>query len=470
MSTQQWQEFLNELRLAEGNNCLLFVVASSPEDLEQQMKDQGLNVELVEIGRNTNPLETLVEWATTSKETVYLLSLSPHQQLQMLGYLNLHRDLFADIKRPVVIAGGKHDIKEMSRYAPDLYRFRSRTYDLTKEEAKQRQSATVPTGDQEGWLSGELEDRTFSDMRMRLGLTPFKAETENELREEISVDRYLLDVVKEGYKKAELFMSLSLCYFKLGDAEQGQRYFDEAKRIKEEEQDYVGIGIVWGEMGRFWHGQRQFQKALEFYGKALSILPEDSPYRLGYYFGRAACYYFTGQLDEALQDVNVYLELNPHYDFAYMLRGWIYVNLRQHRKATDDYNKSIQLAPEDSNGYFWRGNACRDLGKYEEALRDYDKSIELAPEDHYGYLWRGHAYRELGEYEKALRDYEKSIELAPEDPYGYLWRGNTYEELGKYEKAREDFSEAKQLFDKRGDSDQSRFAQESLEALGNPVE
>ena len=48
-----------------------------------------------------------------------------------------YRDLFFDIKRPVVVVESEYEIKEIQRHAPDWFRFRfrfrSRTYE-SKEE------------------------------------------------------------------------------------------------------------------------------------------------------------------------------------------------------------------------------------------------------------------------------------------------------------------------------------------------
>ncbi len=48
-----------------------------------------------------------------------------------------YRDLFFDIKRPVVVVGSEYEIKEIQRHAPDWFRFRfrfrSRTYEPKEE-------------------------------------------------------------------------------------------------------------------------------------------------------------------------------------------------------------------------------------------------------------------------------------------------------------------------------------------------
>ena len=51
-----------------------------------------------------------------------------------MPYINLHRDLFFDIKRPVVVAVNEYEIREIQKHAPDWFRFRSRTYELKEEE------------------------------------------------------------------------------------------------------------------------------------------------------------------------------------------------------------------------------------------------------------------------------------------------------------------------------------------------
>ena len=62
---------------------------------------------------------------------------------------------------------------------------------------------------------------------------------------------------------------------------------------------------------------------------------------------------------------------------ALIERGLEYNNLGQYEQATQDYDEALRLNPEDADAYINRGIAYGDLGKSIEAERDFAKAKEL---------------------------------------------------------------------------------------------
>ncbi len=140
ISIPQSKELLNELKLAKSKNSLIFAITNDCAGLSQLLSSNNFCVSRVDLKGDVNLLETLVEWERTPDNGVYLVCGIASQFPQVLGYLNLHRDLFYQIKRPVLMAVSEHEIREIQKHAPDLYRYRSRTYNLkTKEKAELNQ-------------------------------------------------------------------------------------------------------------------------------------------------------------------------------------------------------------------------------------------------------------------------------------------------------------------------------------------
>ena len=67
-----------------------------------------------------------------------------------------------------------------------------------------------------------------------------ESESEEELKERIKIDEYLLSSERDDYKRAELYMSLSLSYFKLGDFERGEKYLQKSNNIRAKLDDKKG--------------------------------------------------------------------------------------------------------------------------------------------------------------------------------------------------------------------------------------
>ena len=260
MYTRQLKEFLNELRLAKGKNCLIFAIAANSEDFVEQVESYDLHVNEIHLNGNINLLEVLSNWEKTSENTVYFVECVRSQFPWILGYLNLHRDIFYEIKRPIVIFGSEYEITEITRYAPDLWRFRSRTYDFT--EKKEMRGDFLPISSEQ---SVAAEEPVHYDLPI------FETEDEDEIKERIKADNYLLEIIKEDYKRVELYMSLAISYLKLDDFERGNEYFERALEVRRKLNDDMGMSIDYKRFGDFYAFKREYNEATEYYREAISV-------------------------------------------------------------------------------------------------------------------------------------------------------------------------------------------------------
>ena len=396
--TRQLKELLNELKLAKGKNCLIFAISEQPARLKELIASGGFEFEVQEIylkGRE-NLLEMLLEWKESSENTTYFVHGIGNQFPWVLPYVNLHRDLFFDIKRPVVVVGSEYEIMEIQKHAPDWFRFRSRTYEL-KEGELGEESVIMRLAE-----PAESEPVYYS-------LPVFEEEeSEEEIKERLKIDEYLLSSERDDYKRAELYMSLSLSYFKLGNFEHGEGYLRKSQGIREKLKDNKGIILNYARLSAIFIGKGEFEKAIDACNEALII--------------------------------------NPDLEGFYYIRGLAYSKLKQHERAIEDYSKAIELDPDDVKAYNNRGNAYYELKQHERAIEDYSKTIELNPNDAEAYNNRGNAYSGLNQYERAIEDYDKVIELDPNFAEAYGNRGIVYSEMRRYEESARELKNAGILF------------------------
>lgn len=136
MSILLSKELLNELELTKGKNCLIFVILNgSSQWIESMVEKNGFRIYKVNLNKEDSLfklVDILLKWSETEKNTIYFVYGMVNQAPDILDYLNLHRDFLYDIKRPILVLGSEHDIVEITIHAPDLFRFRSRTYDFSK--------------------------------------------------------------------------------------------------------------------------------------------------------------------------------------------------------------------------------------------------------------------------------------------------------------------------------------------------
>ena len=163
------------------------------------------------------------------------------------------------------------------------------------------------------------------------------------------------------------------------------------------------------------------------------------------YEERAKSYFYLGQINEAIQDLNKIIDLKPGDAFAYYNRGIAWSNIGKYEKAIDDYTKAIELKLDYADAYYNRGIEWVKKGEYEKAINDYTKAIDLKPAYAKAYNNRGIAKNKKGECEEAIDDYTKAIDLKPDYADAYYNRGIEWVKKGEYEKAINDYTKAIEL-------------------------
>ena len=426
--TQQLRELLNELKLAKGKNCLIFAISERPARLKELIESDGFDVLELYLKGKENLLEMLLTWDETTENTIYVVHGIANQFPWVLPYINLHRDLFFDIKRPVVVLGSEYEIKEIQKHAPDWFRFRSRTYELKEAELGE-----------EGVIMSLAEPAKPKPVYYSLPV--FVEEREEEIKERIKIDAYLLSSESDDYKLAELYISLSLSHFKLRDFERGDEYLQKSQDIRAKLGDNRGILLNYARLSYIFIGIGEFEKAIDACNEALKI---DSNLAWAY-VTRGGAYAESSQYEKAIEDLNKAIELNPPDAEAYTNRGIAYSGLNKHERAIGDYNKAIALNPNFAEAYTNRGIAYAELKKHERAIEDYNKVIALNPNFAEAYYYRGNAYVGLNQHGRAIEDYSKAIELNPDYAKAYYNRGIVYARLKKYVRTIKDYNKAIEL-------------------------
>ena len=91
----------------------------------------------------------------------------------------------------------------------------------------------------------------------------------------------------------------------------------------------------------------------------------------GYYLNRGNTKLLLGDFDNALEDYDYALFLEPSIPDSYFLRGQALDTLEQHDLAIIDFTRAIDLNPQDGTYYSKRGNARFASGNREAACLDW---------------------------------------------------------------------------------------------------
>ena len=95
-------------------------------------------------------------------------------------------------------------------------------------------------------------------------------------------------------------------------------------------------------------------------------------------FEKGNTYYYKGNYDKAIEYYEKAIELKSD-DEVYYNMGYVYCNKGNYDKAIECYEKAIELKPDKNEAYNNMGNTYYYKGNYDKAIEYYEKAIELKP-------------------------------------------------------------------------------------------
>ena len=157
-------------------------------------------------------------------------------------------------------------------------------------------------------------------------------------------------------------------------------------------------------------------KALVLLNKVLSLLNKENDVEhlmeIKILNNRGKCFIFLNRYEEAIETYQKINELKIDAK-NYLKIGVCYYNKKNIDEAINNYNKAIELNPNFTEAYFNKGICLSNQQKKEEAIEVFNKAIEIVNNDAELYLNRGYCYFSLKNFRKALKDFNKAIELRP---------------------------------------------------------
>lgn len=174
--------------------------------------------------------------------------------------------------------------------------------------------------------------------------------------------------------------------------------------------------------------------ALEWVNKAIDINKYDADllHHRGVLLARLECY------EEAEQDLDRCLYLNPGYAGAYITRAMIRYFRDNLNGALADYDMSIMIDPANVTGHYNRGNLRAQIGDDNRAIEDFDMVIEAEPDNMMAIFYRGVLRDNTGDYRGAEQDITRVLEEYPQFVQGYQMRSEVREKLGNRRGAEQD--------------------------------
>jgi serine/threonine-protein kinase len=142
----------------------------------------------------------------------------------------------------------------------------------------------------------------------------------------------------------------------------------------------------------------------------------------------------TGRREEALNDLNKALDIQPDNDAAHQLMGQVLQALGRREEARDHYLKAISIRPDYWRHHSMLGGFYYATGRFDEAIAAFTRVTQLLPDNAGGFHNLGAVYYRKGDRTNALLNYQKAIAIQPmAETHSAI--GNIHFDEGRYDEA-----------------------------------
>ena len=100
---------------------------------------------------------------------------------------------------------------------------------------------------------------------------------------------------------------------------------------------------------------------------------------------------------------------------AYQQRAFSYANDQRFQDALNDLNESIKINPRDARAYEQRAAIEMKINDYDKALTDYGEAIKTNPGEIKYHLYRGYIYELRGDLQNAMTDTDAALKINPKN-------------------------------------------------------
>ena len=116
------------------------------------------------------------------------------------------------------------------------------------------------------------------------------------------------------------------------------------------------------------YDQKKYEEAIKVYSQALKLDPDHKKYNSIILINRSLCYQKLEKYNEAINDANLSIKINPKYARAYTKRANIYLLLKNYKAAINDFEKAKKLDPASPGFENYLQDLSKKCSEYENEL------------------------------------------------------------------------------------------------------
>ncbi|MGQ9534482.1 MAG: tetratricopeptide repeat protein [bacterium] len=152
----------------------------------------------------------------------------------------------------------------------------------------------------------------------------------------------------------------------------------------------------------------------------------------------------SGKLDNRVKELAHHIEVEPFDEIKTLELADTYRKLNRYSQAIIYYRKVLDFNPGSYEARFGLGITLKNLGKYDDALEEIKKSLEIKISPA-GYRLLGEIYFNKGIIDLAIKNFQESLLLDPGSAEAHFFLGFAYGEKGMHKEGREEIKKAIQI-------------------------
>ena len=170
----------------------------------------------------------------------------------------------------------------------------------------------------------------------------------------------------------------------------------------------------WLELGRKYHENEEYQKAVSAYRHVVKI--DVSNFHAWHNLGLALR--FLGKLDDALKAFNTAESLDPGNGEIYIQQGLILIGQEKNQQAVNKFEKAFESGLESDNqmvAQIGMGISYLNLDKPDDAISNFDAALKIDNENLPALTMKAGALLTRGDFSIAKTVIDEALKIDPED-------------------------------------------------------
>jgi len=215
---------------------------------------------------------------------------------------------------------------------------------------------------------------------------------------------------EQGYERSRVRYEKALIYAGLGNGKAARTEIRSA--IKSDVRNLDAVQLL----ARYQVEDGDYEEAVT----GLSRVIRQDPARFDVYLQRGGARSLNGDLDGALEDLDLYLRYFPLDDGAVYQKGMIQFDHGKYLDAIQSFNKALQMDSGKAAYYFARGRTYAATGTTRYAENDMAMALDLDPAN--GQIWfeKGKLAEKLGKRKDACHCFERAFRYGVFEAKEYL--------------------------------------------------